>query len=90
MNLHISSRFSPTIFLSRCKFSTPTNTSTPLYSSRFYAQNPVFKIVRDESVKCLDVGACLNVNTRAIGRSALHKKVNSISLLLTSEEIGLL
>ena len=38
-------------FLSRCKFSTPT--STPLYSSigRLYAQNPVFEIVREESVK---------------------------------------
>ena len=49
-NLHISPRFSPTI-LSRCKFSTPT--STPLYSSinRLYAQNPVFEIVHDESVK---------------------------------------
>ena len=39
-------------FLSRCKLSTPTN--TPLYSSginRLYAQNPVFEIVHDESVK---------------------------------------
>ena len=38
-------------FLSRCKFSTPTR--TPLYSSiiRLYPQNPVFKIVHDESVK---------------------------------------
>ena len=38
-------------FLSICKFSTPT--STPLYSSiiRLYPQNPVFKIVQDESVK---------------------------------------
>ena len=44
-NLHISPRFSPTIFLSRCKFSTPT--STP----RLYAQNPVFEIDREESVK---------------------------------------
>ena len=52
-NLHISPRFSPTIFLSRCKFSTPTINSTPLYSSiyRLYAQNPVFEIVHDESVK---------------------------------------
>ena len=40
-----------TIFLSRCKFSTPT--STLLYSSiiRLYPQNPVFKIDHDESVK---------------------------------------
>ena len=40
-------------FLSRCKFSTPTSTSTPLYSSinRLYAQNPVFEIVHEESVK---------------------------------------
>ena len=38
-------------FLSRCEFSTPT--STPLDSSinRLYAQNPVFEIVHDESVK---------------------------------------
>ena len=38
-------------FLSRCKFGTPT--STPLYSSinRLYVQNPVFEIVREESVK---------------------------------------
>ena len=51
-NLNISSRFSPTIFLSRCKFSTPT--STPFFYSsinRLYAQNPVFDIVREESVK---------------------------------------
>ena len=51
-NLHNSSR--PVLaydFLSRCKFSTPT--STPLYSSinRLNAQNPVFEIVREESVK---------------------------------------
>ena len=40
-------------FLSRYKFRTPTSTSTPLYSSinRPYAQNPVFEIVREESVK---------------------------------------
>ena len=49
-----SSHLSPVLaydFLSRCKFSTPT--STPLYSSinRLYAQNPVFKTVREESVK---------------------------------------
>ena len=38
-------------FLSRCKFSSLA--STPLYSSinRLYAQNPVFEIVRWESVK---------------------------------------
>ena len=38
-------------FLSRCKLSTPT--STLLYSSiiRLYPQNPVFKIVHDDSVK---------------------------------------
>ena len=40
-------------FSSRCKFSTPTINSTLLYSSiiRLYPQNPVFKIVHDESVK---------------------------------------
>ena len=40
-------------FLSRCKYSTPTSTSTPLYSSinRLYAQSPVFETVREESVK---------------------------------------
>ena len=38
-------------FVSRCQFSTPT--STLLYSSisRLYSQNPVFKIVHNESVK---------------------------------------
>ena len=49
-----SSHLSPVLayeFLSRCKISTPT--STPLYSSidRLYAQNPVFEIVHEESVK---------------------------------------
>ena len=40
-------------FLSRCKSSTPTINSTSLYSSinTLYAQNPVFEIVHDESVK---------------------------------------
>ena len=50
-NLHFSPRFSTRIFLSRCKFSTPT--STP----RLYAQNPVFEIVGEESVK---VWWCVN------------------------------
>ena len=49
----ISPWFSPTIFYRDAnKFSTPT--CTPLYSSinRLYAQkNPVFEIVREESVK---------------------------------------
>ena len=48
-DLPISPRFSPTIFLSRSKFSTLT--STPLYSCRLYAKNPVFEIVHQESVK---------------------------------------
>ena len=41
------------VFLSRCKFSTPTINSTSLYSgiNRLYAQNSVFVIVHDESVK---------------------------------------
>ena len=37
---------------------------------------------------CLGVGACLKVNTRALGRGALHKKGDLIPLLLTSGEIG--
>ena len=50
-----SSHLSPVLvydFLSRCKFSS-TPTRTPLYISinRLYAQNPVFEIVREESVK---------------------------------------
>ena len=47
----ISPRLSPTIFLSRSKFSTLT--STPLYSSinRLYGQNPVLVVIHDESVK---------------------------------------
>ena len=49
-----SSHLSPVLaydFLSRCK--SGTLTSTPLYSSidRLYAQNPVFEIVHEESVK---------------------------------------
>ena len=49
-----SSHLSPVFahdFLSRCKFCTPT--STPLYSSinRLCAQNPVFGVIREESVK---------------------------------------
>ena len=52
-NLHISPRFSPTIFCSDAILCTPTINSTPLYSSidRLYAQNPVFEIVREEIVK---------------------------------------
>ena len=43
-----SSHLSPVLaynFLSRCKFSTPTS------APRLYGQNPVFEIVREESVK---------------------------------------
>ena len=49
-NLHISHRFSPTIFM-EMQIQYPT--STLLYSSiiRLYPQNPVFEIVHDESVK---------------------------------------
>ena len=36
-------------FLPRCKFGTLT--SIPMYSSRLDAQNPVFEIVHEESVK---------------------------------------
>ena len=54
-NLHISPRFSPTIFYrDAIQYSYKLSTSTPLYSSnRLYAQNPVvFEIVRgEESVK---------------------------------------
>ena len=38
-----------------------------------------------KELRFLDVGACLKVNTRALGRGALHRKVDSIPLLLTSE-----
>ena len=41
-----------------------------------------------DTISCLGVGACLKVNARALGRGALHKKGDSIPLLLTSEEIG--
>ena len=50
-NLNISPRFSPTIFLSRCKFSTYWHTFFYSSINRLYAQNPVFEIVREESVK---------------------------------------
>ena len=51
-NLHISPRLSPTIFYQDAN-SVLLLTSTLLYSSiiRLYQQNPVFKIVHDESVK---------------------------------------
>ena len=39
-------------------------------------------------ILCLDVGACLKVNSRALGRGALDKKPDSIPLLLTSEHAG--
>ena len=41
---------------------------------------------RAHTISCLDVGACLKVNTRALGRGALQKKGDSIPLLLTSEQ----
>ena len=37
-------------------------------------------------MSCLGVGACLKVNTQALGRGALRKKVDSLPLLLTSEQ----
>ena len=37
----------------RCKFSNIT--STPMYSSRLYAINPVFEIIHEESVKVYDL-----------------------------------
>ena len=54
-NLHISTRFSPTFFYQDANSVLLLNT-TLLYSSiiRLYPQNPVLKIVHDESVKvCL-------------------------------------
>ena len=54
-NLHISTRFSPTFFYQDANSVLLLN-STLLYSSiiRLYPQNPVLKIVHDESVKvCL-------------------------------------
>ena len=52
MAQHPVSHLSPVLaydFLSRGKFRTLT--STPMYSSRLYAQNPMFEIVHEESVK---------------------------------------
>ena len=51
-NLHISPRFSPTMFY-RDANSVSYYNSTLLYCSiiRLYPQNPVFEIVHDESVK---------------------------------------
>ena len=41
------------------------STSTPLYSSRLYAQNPVFEIVHEESVKvCLSTRVLYNGNVQ--------------------------
>ena len=44
---------------------------------------------RAHTISCLGVGACLKVNTRALGRGALWK-VDSIPLSLTSEKEGLI
>ena len=40
---------------------------------------------RARTISCLDVGACLKVNTRALGRGVLHKKDDLIPFLLTRE-----
>ena len=50
--------------------------------------NFVLSRIDPNSCMCLDVGACLKVNTRALGRGVLHKKGDSIPLLLTSEHTG--
>ena len=47
-DLPISPRFPPTIFYRDVN---SILLSTPLYPSRLYAQNPVFEIVHQESVK---------------------------------------
>ena len=57
---------------------------------RNYTQRPTAPVCwtngsRAHTISCLDVGACLKVNTRALGRGALHKKDDSIPILLTSE-----
>ena len=96
-----SSHISPVLaydFLSRCKFSTPTINSTPLYSSinRLYAQNPVFEIVREESVKVylhmyngnvqqnpLCVGSCVTKEFSIFPRFSpimFHPDANSVLL----------
>ena len=53
-DLPISPRFSPTIFY---RDANSVLLSTPLYSSssRLYAQNPVFEIAHQESVKVYDI-----------------------------------
>ena len=54
-DLPISSRFSPTIFF---RGANSILLSTPLYSSRFYALNPVFEIAYQESVKVFVTSSC--------------------------------
>ena len=59
--------------------------------TRNYTQRPTAPVCctngsRAHPISCLGVGACLKVNTRALGRGTLHKKVDSIPLLLTSEQ----
>ena len=63
------------ILLSTKKNRISPNNFNPLHSSPKIVFVP----------RCLDVGACLKVTTRALGRGALHKKGDSIPLLLTSE-----
>ena len=69
-------------FLSRCKFSTPTNISTPLYSyiNRLYAQNPMFDVVREESVKVYLHMYSGNVQQNPICVESCFTKEYSISL----------
>ena len=59
--LPVSPRFSPILLIPSFIFYGDTNSaflSTPLYSSRLYAQNPVFEIARQESVKVYDTYSC--------------------------------
>ena len=77
-----SSHLSPVLaydFLSRRTFSTPT--SAPLYSSinRLYAQNSVFEVVREESVKVYLHMHDENIQQNPIGVESCVPKEFSIS-----------
>ena len=57
-----------------------------MLSANHYRANLTARDKGRKRSNCLHVGACLNVYTRALGRGALHKKDDSIPLLLTSEQ----
>ena len=58
-DIHISPRFLPTgMILYRDANSVLSRAHLPMYSSRLYAQSPVFEIVHEDSVKAYSTHTC--------------------------------